>query len=191
MTLIMSTPNRTLKGHKLLVLSPMPVAQHLVDQLKSQFPDLEIVNHTVAWGVRDTSHLVSEEEWKGVTILATGTGLPEKGQAPNLQYVQLFSAGANQVLGLPLFKESDIVFCTANGVHGYVQSYARSHGDIDRSLTMPGPKYQNGLCPLSWPSSIGVSSPTQYMRKPDANGHLQFPCIWITRRRRSGSAPHL
>jgi len=118
MTLLMSEPNRTLKGHKLLILSPMPASQHLIDQIKALFPDLEIAYHQLAWGVRDTSSVVPSGEWKDVTILLTGSGLPEKEQAPKLQYVQLFSAGANHILDHPLFKETDIVFCTANGVHG-------------------------------------------------------------------------
>lgn len=65
------------------------------------------------------------EEWKDVTILLTFTYLPQPKDAPTLQYVQLISAGANHVLGHPLFRdgrgdgeEEEVVFCTANGVHG-------------------------------------------------------------------------
>jgi phosphoglycerate dehydrogenase-like enzyme len=120
MTRLMFEPNKTLKGHKLLVLSPMPVEPRLVNHVKARFPDLDIVCHQAAWGIRDTYKIVPEEEWKDVTILVSGTGMPHRDQAPKLQYVQLFSAGANHILDLPLFKETDIVFCTANGVHGYV-----------------------------------------------------------------------
>jgi hypothetical protein len=96
----------------------MKVSQRLIDQLKTQFPDLEVVSHEMAWGERDTSNIVPGEDWEDITILCAGSGLPDKDQAPKLQYVQLFSAGANHILEHPLFTETDIVFCTANGVHG-------------------------------------------------------------------------
>ncbi|KAF3771303.1 hypothetical protein M406DRAFT_240378, partial [Cryphonectria parasitica EP155] len=60
-------------------------------------------------------------EWKDVTILLTGYSrefLPEKDDVPKLQYVQLSSAGANAIVSDPLYTDTDVAFCTANGVHG-------------------------------------------------------------------------
>jgi phosphoglycerate dehydrogenase-like enzyme len=55
--------------------------------------------------------------WENATALYTWKAFPPIELAPNLQYVQLHSAGANQILGLPLFEKTDIVFSTSNGVH--------------------------------------------------------------------------
>lgn len=107
-------PNKTLKGHKLLVALPsFKPSKEEVDELKSRYPGLEVQ----LGSVKD----VTKEEWKDVTILVTGynsEGLPDKDDVPNLEYVQLSSAGANLVVSDPLYKDTDIAFCTANGVHG-------------------------------------------------------------------------
>ncbi|KAJ0108143.1 hypothetical protein J7T55_007262 [Diaporthe amygdali] len=107
-------PNKTLKGHKLLVALPsFKPSKEEVDELKDRYTGLEVQ----IGSVKD----VTKEEWKDVTILVTGynrEGLPDKDDVPNLEYVQLSSAGANLVVSDPLYKDTDIAFCTANGVHG-------------------------------------------------------------------------
>ena len=115
MTLIQINSNKTLKGHKALLLTQKPV-EEFVQSLQSQFPDLEIVSRQV--GADRSIASIPDELWKDTTILVTGSGLPTREQAPKLQYVQLTSAGADSVVKSPLFKEKDIAFCTANGVHG-------------------------------------------------------------------------
>jgi hypothetical protein len=52
-----------------------------------------------------------------VTYGMTYNVLPTRELAPKLQYMQLCSAGANHIHRLPLYEETDIAFCTANGVH--------------------------------------------------------------------------
>lgn len=107
-------PNKTLKGHKLLsILGGWAPSKEQVDEVKHKYPHLEI-----QIGEKDD---ITRDEWKDVTILVTGfssQGLPEKDTVPKLQYVQLSSAGANAVVDDPLFKDSDVSLCTANGVHG-------------------------------------------------------------------------
>lgn len=107
-------PNKTLKGHKLLVALPsFKPSEEEIDELQSRYSGLEVQ----LGSVKD----VTKEEWKDVTILVTGynrEGLPDKDDVPNLEYVQLSSAGANLVVSDPLYKDTDIAFCTANGVHG-------------------------------------------------------------------------
>lgn len=107
-------PNKTLKGHKLLAALPLwkPSKQD-VDAVKAKYPDLEVQVSEVGE--------VTKEQWKDVTVLLTGysrEGLPEKDAVPRLEYVQLSSAGANAVVSDPLFTDTDVAFCTANGVHG-------------------------------------------------------------------------
>ncbi|CAH0027077.1 unnamed protein product [Clonostachys rhizophaga] len=60
---------------------------------------------------------VPADVWENITALYTWKAFPPIGLAPKLQYVQLQSAGANQILGLRLFEKTDIVFSTSNGVH--------------------------------------------------------------------------
>lgn len=108
-------PNRTLQGHKLLVLvlpSWTPPEKD-IEQVRNRYPDL-----VVQVGKMDE---LTKDDWKDVTILLTGYSretLPKKDDVPKLQYVQLSSAGANLVVSDPLFSETDVAFCTANGVHG-------------------------------------------------------------------------
>lgn len=107
-------PNKTLEGHKLLLLlgDYNPPADEL-EAVKQKYPDLAIQS-----GKKKD---ITKEEWRDVTILVTGhnrEGLPDKDDVPNLQYVQLSSAGANLIVTDPLYTDTDVAFCTANGVHG-------------------------------------------------------------------------
>jgi phosphoglycerate dehydrogenase-like enzyme len=110
--------NKTLKGHKAIILTIAAAPQEQIDAIRKQFPDLKIVARIQPWGepLRDD---FPEEEWKDATILLTSTVLPTRDVAPNLQYVQLAVVGTSHILDIPLFKETDIPFSTASGVHGY------------------------------------------------------------------------
>lgn len=111
-------PNRTLKDHKLLILTPWKPSPSDLESLRSRYPGLKIVFHELAWSEKTPRDDFPREEWEDVTILVTGSALPSRRQAPKLQYVQLMSAGANLILKNPLFTDTDVTFCTANGVHG-------------------------------------------------------------------------
>lgn len=117
MTLIKTLNNRTLKGHKAIIFTTVPVPQSQFDAIQKQFPDLEILVRLQPWGAPLDPNF-KEEEWTDATLLLTSTVLPTRDQAPHLQYVQLTSAGANHIVDRPLFSETNIPFCTANGVHG-------------------------------------------------------------------------
>lgn len=118
MTLVKPSSNPTLKGHKLLLLLPFEVPKALVDPIQSDFPDLEIVSRVKDFRNGEAYAETTKEEWKEVTVLLTGSALPEVEDAKKLELVQLLSAGANHVLEKPIFKDTNIAFCTANGVHG-------------------------------------------------------------------------
>lgn len=119
MTLTRIAHNPTLKGHKLLILSPYPASQAYIDGLRAKFPDLKIVTDTKHFADSDPHGGDLDKEWKDVTVLNTGSTIPDVGQAPKLEFVQLVSAGANHIVNRPLYKDTDVAFCTANGVHGY------------------------------------------------------------------------
>ncbi|KAK4644115.1 hypothetical protein QC761_301930 [Podospora bellae-mahoneyi] len=111
------TINKTLRGHKLLMVMPWEQPAEFIENLKAEFPGLQVVTYRqTEWD--QTWASFPDEEWKDVTVLLTFTVLPTPEQAPKLEYVQLMSAGANHVLDLPIFKDTEVKFCTANGVHG-------------------------------------------------------------------------
>lgn len=107
-------PNKTLQGQKLLITQDQyKLPEEEIEAVKEKYPDLQVQV--------SSKKDVTKEEWKDVTILVTShnrEGLPEKDDVPNLQYIQLSSAGANLIVDDPLYTETDIAFCTANGVHG-------------------------------------------------------------------------
>ncbi|ORY68563.1 D-isomer specific 2-hydroxyacid dehydrogenase [Pseudomassariella vexata] len=106
----------SLEGHLLLIITPTPPPSEYVERLEVNHPGLKVVHQPQdPW--KDLS-VAEDVDWKKVTILLTGRVLPTIKQAPRLQYVQLQSAGANMILDLPIFKDTDIVFCSASGVHG-------------------------------------------------------------------------
>jgi hypothetical protein len=113
-----NTPNKTLKGHKLITLTEFTPVDYLIRDIQSQFPDLEIVNRHVSWHSTKGDEEIPESDWQTATVLMTGSTFPKPEAAKKLKLVQLTSAGANHVLDSPLFKDTDVAFCTANGVHG-------------------------------------------------------------------------
>lgn len=106
-----SGPNWSLKGHKLLILAAWTPPEDTLARLREAHSGLEIVHYNAKDDITD-------EEWSSVTILLTQRGLPTKEAAPKLEYIQLSSAGAEHIVKDPLFVDTDITFCTANGVHG-------------------------------------------------------------------------
>ena len=111
--------NPTLKGEKLLILRHWLPPQSFLDDLHKAHPDLVIRAHQLKPDEEDQK--LPSDIWEDVTVILTYETLPPtKDAAPKLKYVQLDSAGCNHILDLPLFAETDIKLCTANGVHPYV-----------------------------------------------------------------------
>lgn len=112
-------PNKGLYDHVLLITAPWVPPQAWLDEVHARHPGLRVIFHQLGYGETLARQSLAEEDWTAVTILLTGGfGLPLPEQMPKLQYVQLISAGANMVLKQPLFADTNIVFATANGVHG-------------------------------------------------------------------------
>ena len=111
--------NKTLKGHKLLVIAPWAAPDGFVEKLTTAFPDLQVVYHVQHWTSTPLPLItLPAGTWDDVTILMTFSTLPAPEEAPKLEYVQLLSAGVNHVLDKPMYKDTTAAFCTANGVHG-------------------------------------------------------------------------
>ncbi|KAI0103854.1 D-isomer specific 2-hydroxyacid dehydrogenase [Nemania sp. FL0031] len=113
----MAAPNKDLVGHKLLILIESDLPNGYQEHLHAKFPGLQVVHARLnPW--KDTTALVPGVDWATVTVLLTGPRIPTIEEAPKMQLIQLQSAGANYILDKPLFKDTKIPFCTANGVAG-------------------------------------------------------------------------
>lgn len=84
-----------------------------LDRLQSQWPQLH-VDLVPAASARD----LATDSWQAVDVLYTSfaTPLPTPEQAPRLRWVQLYSAGIDQIAEAPLVR-SEVVFTTASGIH--------------------------------------------------------------------------
>ncbi|KAB8271336.1 hypothetical protein BDV30DRAFT_228264 [Aspergillus minisclerotigenes] len=101
----------------LLIIAPWNLPVSFLESLPTINPGIRVI--TCKCGMQDTKmpREISQETWKSVTILLTWNYLPGKEQVPNLRYVQLHTAGCNHIADTSLFEDSDVSFCTANGVH--------------------------------------------------------------------------
>lgn len=117
MTIIRQIANPSLKGHKLLAITPWDPPQDFLNNIHTRFPDLQVVFHKGGFVLHDWNE-IPEDSRRDVTLLVTGVCLPPLEQAGKLQFVQIISAGANLILDKPVFKNTNIPFSTANGVHG-------------------------------------------------------------------------
>lgn len=119
-----STANPSLKGHQLLIVSPTAPAPEWVSKIKKAHRDLDVQHIDInPWSLDAAAAARTRDiDWSKATVLLTGPLVPTIEQAPRLELVQLQSAGANYLLDNPLFKDSDVAFSTANGVHGSVAS---------------------------------------------------------------------
>jgi phosphoglycerate dehydrogenase-like enzyme len=93
------------------VLSTMSFPEELLDSLRAVSPRLTVVQQN-ATSVDE----VPSELWGQVEVLYTLSAVPDPGRAPRLRWVQLHSAGVNQVQNTPLW-DSDVVITTLSGIH--------------------------------------------------------------------------
>ena len=103
----------------LLALLPWDrLPEDSLQRIRDAYPGIAVKGYKCDWGFKKVPDEVTAEDLAAATILLTGTALPDKEAMPNLKYAQLVSAGANHVLEAPLFTDTNVKFCTANGVHG-------------------------------------------------------------------------
>ena len=99
----------------LIIVAFAPPAEW-VESVIRRYPGIQIEIHEVDMYAKEMP-TIPDETWAKTTVLFTWKLFPEKEKVPNLKYVQLLSAGCGQILDLPVFKDTDISFCTSNGVH--------------------------------------------------------------------------
>lgn len=101
----------------LLIMVPFRPDPSWIVSLEKSVPGIKVHVHPTEMSQKTLPDLPADL-WRSITALYTWKLFPTKEQAPNLRYVQLHSAGCNQILGLPLFEHvDDVAFCTSNGVH--------------------------------------------------------------------------
>ncbi|CAD0082539.1 unnamed protein product [Aureobasidium vineae] len=104
-----------------LVTLPMQKPDAAIEKLQNKFPHLKITYRNVPW-TKDRAQLeeaMPKELWREATVLLTLSALPPKPEdAPLLDFIQLFSAGSNQLTSHPIYTDTDIPIATASGVHG-------------------------------------------------------------------------
>lgn len=104
----------------LLILMPWEPPKWFMEAVPAACPGIKVIHHTCDRHGTEVPPEISHDTWKSATILFTWNAIPQKDLCPNLRLVQLLSAGCNHVIGTSLFEETDVAFCTANGVHPYV-----------------------------------------------------------------------
>ncbi len=96
-----------------LVLCTLRFTDELLDKLRAVSPELEVVQHTI----HNLNDLLEYPRLRDVEILYYGwLEPPAPEDIPSVRWIQLHTAGANQLLGTPIL-ETDIAITTASGVH--------------------------------------------------------------------------
>jgi phosphoglycerate dehydrogenase-like enzyme len=93
------------------VLSTLSFPDELLDRLRAVSPRLVVAQHNAA-----SVDEVPPQLWDQVEVLYTFSAVPDPARIPRLRWVQLHSAGVNQVLNTPLWS-SDVVITTTSGIH--------------------------------------------------------------------------
>lgn len=103
-----------LKDH-LLITIPGKEPSKAIEEIKKKFPGLKITFFSTADSLSfENQRTAPSGLYKDATILVTfGLLPPTRADAPNLDWIQFFSAGTNRVVDHPLYKELDITLTTA------------------------------------------------------------------------------
>src|SRR5690349_12820264 len=111
-------PRDSFSAEVLLLLMPDDPASDFIQRVTDNYPGISVrwFNVATSDGKLTGCDDIPVEVWEGVTMLCTYQ-LPKAELLPRLKFVQLTSAGSDQCDGNRLFEDSDIIFCSANGVH--------------------------------------------------------------------------
>src|SRR5450756_2393883 len=95
---------------EVFILTQSPIADPLIDQLRSISPRLSI-QHRLAHSVDEIDRSV----WNEIEVLYTSWLMPSIDLVPNLKWVQGHFAGVDHFLDNPLIRS--VILTTASGVH--------------------------------------------------------------------------
>src|SRR5437660_12925614 len=96
-----------------VVLITAPIVEHSQDRLHRLSSDLQIERWDTRSGTTIPDSLRQVVE---IIYASIATRLPATEQAPQLRWVQLYSASPDSILDQPLFA-SNVIFTTTSGVH--------------------------------------------------------------------------
>ncbi|CAO2656731.1 Nn.00g055340.m01.CDS01 [Neocucurbitaria sp. VM-36] len=117
-------PSHDASKEKEIVLCTLPWpeerAKKGIEELKKVFKDVEVhYYHSKSENGKAQAIDAPEDLIKRASYLATLFWLPSSPSAvPNIKVIQFFSAGTNHVAKHPIYTDSKIPLCSANGVHG-------------------------------------------------------------------------
>jgi phosphoglycerate dehydrogenase-like enzyme len=102
------------------VLVALNLTDALLNRLREMSPRLNVEYYPPTasekgWG--STAQPIPDKVWANAELLIAGRGLPKPEQAPNLRWIQLYSAGVNHVLNEPILQSGNVEVTTASGVH--------------------------------------------------------------------------
>src|SRR5262245_32188091 len=90
------------------VVVAMNFSDDIMEQLREVSPQLHIERHYPN---------VPEHVWHDTEILFTASRFPLPEQAPRLRWIQLYSAGLDNILKEPVIQAEDVEVTTSSGVH--------------------------------------------------------------------------
>ncbi|KAJ4372182.1 hypothetical protein N0V83_003955 [Neocucurbitaria cava] len=117
-------PSRNASKEKEIVVCVLPwpeeAAKRGIDDLKKEYKDAEVHYYNSKFENGKMHPIdIPEDLLKRASYLATLFWLPSSASAiPNVKAIQFFSAGTNHVAKHPIYTDSKIPLCSANGVHG-------------------------------------------------------------------------
>jgi phosphoglycerate dehydrogenase-like enzyme len=95
---------------KVLILTRTPIADHLIEPLRSISPRFSIEQHAVP-----TVESIDQSVWHDVEVLYTGWLMPPPDWLPNLKWIQGHFAGVDHFMDQPL--PPSVILTTMSGVH--------------------------------------------------------------------------
>lgn len=107
------------KHERMLIILPIKEPTAILDQIRKDHPyiDITFLNRSLPDGLDPKN--VDQSIYADKTILVTLTALPESPKdCPELELIQLFSAGSERAQKSRIFSETEIPFTTSSGVHG-------------------------------------------------------------------------
>ncbi len=96
---------------KIRVLVTVNLPAMMIQKLAEISPRLEVIQHEARTPEEVRPHL------QGVEVLYTWRAIPRPEEAPDLRWVQLHSAGADDIISTPLYQQTEVRFTTVSGIH--------------------------------------------------------------------------
>jgi len=98
--------------NKTRVLVTVSLSDELIKEIKSVSEGIEILHHPAS-----TAEDVPEAAWQAANILYTLNVFPQAGQAPQLRWIQTFTAGVERLVGSPIYEAQNLLLTHMSGAN--------------------------------------------------------------------------